>query len=375
MLGIIAGIGGLIFVLVMKAFLRRNPDDSPVIVQYTPPVDESPTLSAGVLDVPARALAAHVVDLAVRDKVDIRASGDREDADDFSVVLRDDSGLGHDDRRIITTLYGKDAAPGDSIDLGKFASSPPVRAVTYVRRIAAATVDRGYRSKRPAWIGGVRGAAQFGGFIVAMVTLFFVESVPSVLTDLGALGGAINLLSIVSAFGAFLVLPFIRLPADHADRRGRHAPHVSRGHSRVPQARGGGSPPGRAVAADRRPRLERPSAVRRIARMRRAPTSSTSTSACFPTPCCSGWNGNGCEVIRAAAPPVAIGPRLPLFDSVTSNSLLRTRPRRSDGWPRRRSPAGVGRVRRALSGWSSFGGSSGGGFSGGGGGGGGFGGR
>ena len=121
-LGLLAGIGGLIFLLVMKAFLRRNPDDSPVIVQYTPPVDESPTLSAGVLGVPARALAAHVVDLAVRDKVEITASGDRQDADDFSVILRDESGLGHDDRRIVTTLYGKDAAPGDRVDLGAFAT-------------------------------------------------------------------------------------------------------------------------------------------------------------------------------------------------------------------------------------------------------------
>jgi hypothetical protein len=55
--------------------LRRNPDDSPVIVQYTAPKDESLTLSAGVLDVPERAMAAHVVDLAVRDAVELRAIG------------------------------------------------------------------------------------------------------------------------------------------------------------------------------------------------------------------------------------------------------------------------------------------------------------
>nr|BFF12415.1 hypothetical protein GCM10025699_37180 [Microbacterium flavescens] len=70
-----AGVGGLVFVLVVRAAARRNPDDSPVLVQYTPPADESVTLSAGVLDVPERALAAHVVDLAVRDKIEIRAAG------------------------------------------------------------------------------------------------------------------------------------------------------------------------------------------------------------------------------------------------------------------------------------------------------------
>ena len=137
----------------MKAVLRRNPDDSPVIVQYTPPVDESPTLSAGVLDVPARAFAAHVVDLAVRDKVEITASGDRQDVADFDVVLRDLEGLQHDDLRIVTTIFGKDAKPGDIVDLGSFSRKPPVRAVTYVRRIDDFTVQRGYRSTR-AELGG-----------------------------------------------------------------------------------------------------------------------------------------------------------------------------------------------------------------------------
>ena len=37
-------------------------------------------------------MAAHVVDLAVRDAVELRASGDREDPDDFEVVLRSTRG-------------------------------------------------------------------------------------------------------------------------------------------------------------------------------------------------------------------------------------------------------------------------------------------
>src|SRR5690606_41971355 len=95
------GIIGLPIVLVLRAFLKRNPDRSPVIVQYSPPEDESPTLSAGVLGVPSRALAAHVVDLAVRDIIELRASGAREVADDFDVVLVTRAGLDPDDRRVV----------------------------------------------------------------------------------------------------------------------------------------------------------------------------------------------------------------------------------------------------------------------------------
>ena len=103
-------------------------------------------------------MAAHVVDLAVRDAVELRASGDRKDPDDFEVVLRSTEGLEHDDLRVVQTLYAKDAKPGADVDLGTFATKPPARAVTYVRRIDEFTVQRGYRSKLPHWIGLVRAA-------------------------------------------------------------------------------------------------------------------------------------------------------------------------------------------------------------------------
>ena len=53
--------------------------------------------------------------------------------------------------------------PGADIDLGVFARKPPARAVTYVRRIDDATVQRGYRSHLPGWIGLVRGAIGLAG--------------------------------------------------------------------------------------------------------------------------------------------------------------------------------------------------------------------
>jgi hypothetical protein len=378
-LGLLAGFGGLAFVLVMKAVLRRNPDRSPVIVQYSPPIDESPTLSAGVLGVPAKALAAHVVDLAVRDKVEITATGDRADADDFHVVLRDTAGLEHDDRRIVTTLFGKDAAPGDHVDLGVFAKKPPVRAVTYVRRIEDATVDRGYRSKTPAWVGGVRGLAQFGGLAVAVILTFFVDSVPSVLLDLGSLGGWINFFAIASAFGAFIVLPFFSLPKTTLTLAGgRHRTYLDGIREYVSLAeedrlRAAQSPQtADLVSGGRRPYADAANApgadvVNLYERL-------------LPYAVLFGMQREWVAVIRAAQPLAEAGvppTRIALFDSVTSNSL-------SD------ASSSIGRLAATTvsrgssssssgssfsSSWSSSGGSSGGGFSGGGGGGGGFGGR
>ncbi|MFH8249282.1 DUF2207 domain-containing protein [Microbacterium sp. B2969] len=375
-LGLLAGFGGLVFILVMKAFLRRNPDDSPVVVQYTPPVDESPTLSAGVLGVPARALAAHVVDLAVRDKVEITAKGDRAEPDDFSVVLRDTGGLEHDDRRIITTLYGKDAAPGDRVDLGEFASNPPVRAVTYVRRIDDATVDRGYRGKTPGWVGVVRGILTFGGFIVAMLLLFLQSGVPSVLTDLGVLGGWINLLSIVSAFGAFILLPFFSMPKTTLTRAGgRHKTYLDGIREYL-----------RLAEEDRLRAAQSPQTADLVSSGRRAFGDAADRPGVdvvnlyerlLPYAVLFGMERQWIEVIRSAAVIEVTTSRLALFDSIRTDSLsdasrsighLAATPVSSGGSSSSSSSS-------FSSSWSSSGGSSGGGFSGGGGGGGGFGGR
>ncbi|WP_243074000.1 DUF2207 domain-containing protein [Microbacterium sp. SS28] len=375
-LGLLAGFGGIVFVIVVKAFLRRNPDGDPVIVQYAPPVDESPTLSAGVLGVPAKALAAHVVDLAVRDKVEITAKGDRDDAEDFSVVLRDDSGLEHDDRRIVTTLFGKDAAPGDRVDLGEFARKPPVRAVTYVRRIDDATVDRGYRSKTPKWVGAVRGAAQFGGFVVAMLLVFFLDAVPSVLTDLGALGGWINLLAILSAFGAFIILPFFGFPQTTLTLAGgKHKTYLEGIREYL-----------RLAEEDRLRFAQTPQNADLVSSGVRAFGDAPNASGAdvvnlyerlLPYAVLFGMQREWVEVIRSAQAVEVSSPRLALFDSVTSDSLSDASSSigRLASTPVSSGSSSSSSGSSFSSSWSSSGGSSGGGFSGGGGGGGGFGGR
>lgn len=373
-LGLLSGIGGLVFVLIMKAVLRRNPDTAPVIVQYTPPEDESLTLSAGVLGVPARALAAHVVDLAVRDRVEIRAKDDREDAGDFEVVLRDRAGLQHDDRRVVDTLFGKDAKPDRVVKLGAFAAHPPTRAVTYVRRIDDFTLQRGYRSKTPGWIATVRSFISLGGAALAIGLIVFSGIAFEVLGDLGDLGVVIYVVAIASGLFAGFILPWIRLPASTLTLAGgRHRTYLDgiREYLKLAEEerlRAAQSPrTADLVSAGRRPFGEAPNApgadvVNLYERL-------------LPYAVLFGMERDWIEVIRSASPAAQSVARVALFDAVTSRSI-------SD------ASSSIGRLAAtpvsrgssssssgSSSGWSSSGGSSGGGFSGGGGGGGGFGGR
>ncbi|MGZ8803862.1 MAG: DUF2207 domain-containing protein [Microbacterium sp.] len=373
-LALLSGIGGLIFVLVMRVVLRRNPDRSPVIVQYTPPPDESLTLSAGVLDVPERAMAAHVVDLAVRDAVELRATGDRKDPDDFEVVLRSRDGLEHDDLRVVNTLFAKNAQPGADVDLGAFAKAPPPRAVTYVRRIDEFTVQRGYRSRLPNWIGAARAATQIGGFFLAMALIFFGDGAFAVLAVFAPIGNLVYIAAIVSGFFAFIFLPFLSLPKSTLTLAGgMHKTYLEgiREYLRLAEEerlRAAQSPrTADLVSSGRRRFGEEPNApgddiVNVYERL-------------LPYAVLFGMEREWVDVIRSAAPATDAATRVTLFDAVSSRSLSEASSSigRLAATPVTRS--GSSSSRSSSSSWSSSGGSSGGGFSGGGGGGGGFGGR
>ena len=371
-LAVLSGVGGLIFLLVMRVVLRRNPDRSPVIVQYTPPKDESLTLSAGVLDVPERAMAAHLVDLAVRDAVELRASGDRKDPDDFEVVLRSKEGLEHDDRRVLDTLFARDAKPGAGVDLGRFAKRPPPRSVTYVRRIDEQTVQRGYRSKLPHWIGLVRAVTSLSGFFLAMGLLFFAETAFDTLNGLMPLGGIVYLAGIASGFFAFLILPFVTLPKSTLTLAGGiHKTYLEgiREYLRLAEEdrlRAAQSPQtADLVSSGRRPYGDTPN----------APGNSIVNvyERLLPYAVLFGMEREWAQVIRSAS-PAAEATQGALFDAVSSRSLSDA----SSSIGRLAvTPVSSGRSSSSSSSssWSSSGGSSGGGSSGGGGGGGGFGGR
>lgn len=373
-LALLAGIGGFVFVLVVRAVARRNPDDAPVIVQYTPPDDESLTLSAGVLDVPGRALAAHVVDLAVRDKVEIRATGDRADAEDFSVVLTDVEGLEHDDRRVVDTLFGRNAGIGERIDLGAFARKPPSRAVTYVRRIDTSTVQRGYRAPLPGWITAVRGLAQLSGVVLALLLIFVGDFTWELLQPLGGWGSVIYFAAIASGFFATFGLPLVDMPGTVLTvAGGRHLTYLEgiRDYLRLAEEdrlRAAQSPRSAdLVSAGVRPYGETPGTpgaevVNVYERL-------------LPYAVLLGLEREWVEVIKGATGTDA-ALRAPLLDAVTSRSLSNA----SQSIGRlAATPVSSGRSSSgsssSSSSWSSSGASSGGGFSGGGGGGGGFGGR
>lgn len=371
-LGLLAGILGLPLVLVMRALLKRNPDRSPVIVQYTPPEDESLTLSAGVLGVPSRALAAHVVDLAVRDVVELRASGARDSADDFDVVLTTTGGLEQDDRRVIDTLFGQGADSGARMRLGAFAKSPPSRAGTYVRRIDDAAVKRGYRQKPPAWVRRLKTALQFGGLLIAMLLLFVGQ--PQVLVDLGEAGTVLYIAAIVSGILAFVVLPFVRLPPSTLTRKGgQHRTYLEGIRQYLALAeedrlRAAQAPQtADLVSAGRRPYAEVPNApgaqvVNLYERL-------------LPYAVLFGMEDEWANVIRQAQPGAVAG-HAGLFEVLETSRLSDASASAS-----RVAAASASRGSSSSSGssfsssWSSSGGSSGGGFSGGGGGGGGIGGR
>jgi uncharacterized membrane protein YgcG len=372
-LALLSGIGGLAFVLVMRVVLRRNPDDSPVIVQYTPPEDESLTLSAGVLDVPERAMAAHVVDLAVRDAVELRASGDRDDPEDFEVVLRSKEGLDSDDLRVVHTLFSKNAKPGADVDLGAFAKAPPVRAVTYVRRIDEFTVQRGYRSKLPGWIGAARALFQVGGFFLAMGMIFFGAGAFDVLAEFAPLGNLIYIAAIVSGFFAFIFLPFFSLPKSTLTVAGGiHKTYLEGIREYL-----------RLAEEDRLRAAQSPRTADLVSSGRRAygdePNAPGSDivnvyERLLPYAVLFGMEREWVEVIRSASPVEAAATRVSLFDAVSSRSLSDAS---SSIGHLAATPvsSGSSSSSSSSSSWSSSGGSSGGGSSGGGGGGGGFGGR
>lgn len=364
-LGLAVAVLGLPLLLVVRWMLRRNPDRTPVVVRYTPADDESLTLSAGVLDVPARALAAHTVDLAVRDVIEIHGTGDRDDPEDFELVLVDPTGLDADDRRVVQTLFGRTAQAGARVGLADFTASPPQRAVTYVRRIDEFTVQRGYRAKRPAWAGRLRTGVMFG----AVLTAWFL------LRDLGetVVPDGIILAGMIACALAFLAAFAIRMPETVLTVAGGMHAHELDG---IRQYLG--------LAEEERLRAaQAPQTADLVSAGRRrygddSPGSVVNVyERLLPYAVLFGMEDEWAKVIRAELPAAQAAQRAVLFDVISSRSLARASSSVGHlaATPVSRAGGSGSSWSSSSSGWSSSGGSSGGGFSGGGGGGGGIGGR
>jgi uncharacterized membrane protein YgcG len=274
---------------------------------------------------------------------------------------------------VIYTLFSKNADPGSKVDLGAFAKSPPVRAVTYVRRIDEFTVQRGYRSKLPGWIGTVRAMSQIGGFFLAMALIFFGDGAFAVLAEFAPLGNLLYIAAIVSGFFAFIFLPFLSLPRSTLTLAGgMHKTYLDGIREYL-----------RLAEEDRLRAAQSPRTADLVSSGRRAfgdepnaPGDSIVNvyERLLPYAVLFGMEREWVDVIRSASSVAETATRVSLFDAVSSQSL-------SD------ASSSIGRLAAtpvssgssssssSSSSWSSSGGSSGGGSSGGGGGGGGFGGR
>lgn len=369
-LALLAGGLGIPIMLVVRARMRRNPDTTPVIVRYEPPADESLTLSAGTLDVPARALAAHTVDLAVRDKVALHAHGDRDDPADFTVELIDRDGLDHDDRRVVELLFGRAAEVGATASLATFAERPPKRAVTYVRRIDEFTIQRGYRAAAPGWIASLRTWLQFGSLLLGLVLLIAPEWFTAV--DDGGFGW-VRVPAIVLCGVTMFGMPFVPLPRSVLTVAGGEHVHELDGIRTY-----------LALAEEERLRAaQAPATADLVSSGLRAFGDDAPGSVVnlyerlLPYAVLFGQEQEWAKVIRARLPEAAVS-QVALLDALGSHALadasasvgrLAATPISSPGTSRSSSWSS------SSSGWSSSGSSSGGGFSGSGGGGGSFGGR
>jgi len=370
-LALLAGGLGIPIVLVVRALMRRNPDRTPVIVQYSPPDDESLTLSAGVLDVPARALAAHTVDLAVRDKVAIHAAGDRDEPADFSLELIDTSGLDHDDRRVVDMLFGRKAQEGATVSLQAFSRNPPKRAVTYVRRIDEFTVQRGYRAEAPGWISALRTWLQFGSLALGLSLLIAPEWSAAV-DDAGL--GWLRVVAIVLCGITMFGMPFVPLPRSVLTVAGGAHVHELDGIRQYLAL----AEKDRLAAAQAPQTADLVSSGRRAYGDEEGGTVVNLYERLLPYAVLFGQEREWASVIRAQLPAAAAASQVALLDVIGSRSLAdaSTSVGRLAATPVS-TPATGSRSSwsSSSSGWSSSGSSTGGGFSGGGGGGGGIGGR
>ena len=368
-LAVLFGVLGIPLLLLVRAWLRRNPDDTPVIARYSPPDAESPTLSAGVLGVPGRAMAAHVVDLAVRDKLAIHARADRDDSSDFEVELVDRTGLDGDDRRVVDMLFGRKAETGDRVSLAAFAQKPPARAVTYVRRVEESTVQRGYRASAPSWVGSLRGWLQFGAFALAMVLLV----APGLAEAAFDAAGGVLAIVIALCFVTFIGVPFVPLPKTTLTVAGGEHVHELDGIREYLQL----AEADRLRAAQTPQTADLVSSGRRVFGDDRPGTVVNVYERLLPYAVLFGLEREWAGVIRTQLPEAPGADRLALLDVVGSRELSDASSSlgRLAATPVSSPRSGSSWTSSSSGGWSSSGGSSGGGFSGGGGGGGSVGGR
>ena len=292
-LALLSGVGGLIFLLVMRVVLRRNPDDSPVIVQYTPPKTSRSRCRRACSTCPSARWprTSSISRCATPSSCAHRATARIPTTSRSSCAAKRVSST--TTCRVLDTLFAKNAKPGADVDLGTFAKRPPPRSVTYVRRIDEYTVQRGYRSKLPAWIGLVRGAVPARRLLPRDgAHLLRRHRVRRARTSSSRWAACSTSRAIASGFFAFIILPFVSLPKSTLTLAGgMHKTYLEgiREYLRLAE-----EDRLRAAQSPRRPISSPPGGARTATRRTRPATaSSTCTSGCCRTRCCSAWSASG----------------------------------------------------------------------------------
>ncbi|MGV8970574.1 MAG: hypothetical protein ACOH1J_09000 [Microbacteriaceae bacterium] len=89
-----------------------------IIAQYSPPADLSLVAAAELLGDGKRAIAAQLIDFAVRKVITIARPEGRGKRSGFTITLQSDgTGEGPDERAILSTLFGDPLAPGATVML------------------------------------------------------------------------------------------------------------------------------------------------------------------------------------------------------------------------------------------------------------------
>lgn len=369
--GIVLGLCAVPVLLIVRARLKSNPDRTPVIARYAPPEVESPTLSAAVLQVSDRALAAHVTDLAVRDAFAIHGNDSRRRPADFSVELVSLEGLDEDDLEVVKMLFGPGAQPGARVGLGAFSRLPPPRTTAYVRWVGRLAIVRGYRARWPVGATLLRSGLRWGLLLCGV----FLLALPNVVREgTGEVGRVLLFAALVLCVAGLLGMWFVRWPATVLTRAGGAHVHELEGIREYI----------RLAEADRLRAAQAADTAQLVSSGRRAfgddgpGTVVNVYERLLPYAVLFGLEKSWAKTIRArvGVETDAVA-RLALLDAMSTRSLRdasvavsRTVARSSSASSSGRSPSSS-----SSSGWSHSGGSSGGGHSGGGGGGGGIGGR
>ncbi len=191
----------VIAIILRVTYLGDAPGRPTIIAEYTPPREPELVTSAIVIRKSRRAIAATLVDLAVRKHIRIietPARGWFARGNDYLLELQDATGLEGHERQLVTALFGWQLAPGTGYLMAKNDTvlSQHVRGIIQSATSRAASL--GYRAPYRAFAAALPIILAIGSLVAAFIIgVTMAES---------SLGGALPLLLVIPAA---LVVPVV----------------------------------------------------------------------------------------------------------------------------------------------------------------------